>query len=290
VGAPSTAQGLTLSNNGNITLNVTSISVIGANSADFAQTNNCGASVAAGSSCTINVIFTPSGAGSRNATITVVDDTGTQNAAVNGIGTAPVVSLSASNITFAAQAIGTTSPTQAVTLSNSGNGALAISSLSVTGANAADFAQANTCGTGVAAGSTCTINISFTPTATGSRTAFITISDNAGAQNIALSGTGLINGPAVQLDPTSLSFGIQVVGTTSSARTINVSNVGSVALSITSISVTGTNRANYAQTNTCGTSIAVGAACTISVTFTPSAAGSKTAAVTLRSTAPVKRR
>jgi pimeloyl-ACP methyl ester carboxylesterase len=282
VGTPSTAQSLTLSNSGNVALNVTSISVTGANSSDFAQTNNCRAGVAAGSSCTINVTFTPSGAGSRNATITVVDDTGTQNAAVNGIGTAPVVSLSASNITFAAQAIGTTSPTQAVTLSNSGNGALAISSLSVTGANAADFAQTNTCGTGVAAGSTCTININFTPTATGSRTAFITISDNAGAQNIALSGTGLINGPAVQLNPTSLSFGIQAVGTTSSARTINVTNVGNVALSITSISVTGTNRANFVQTNTCGTSVAVGAACTVSVTFTPSAAGPRTAAVTLK--------
>src|SRR5262249_16907979 len=147
--------------------------------------------------------------------------------------------LSTPNVTFGAQAIGTTSPTQAVTLSNSGNGALTISSLSVTGANASDFVQTKTCGTVVAAGSTCTISISFTPTATGSRTAFITISDNAGAQNIALFGTGLISGPAVQLNPTSLSFGIQAVGTTSSARTIDVSNVGSVALSITSISVTG---------------------------------------------------
>ncbi|MBZ5507999.1 MAG: choice-of-anchor D domain-containing protein [Acidobacteriia bacterium] len=282
LGTPSTAQSLTLSNNGNVALNVTSISVIGANSADFSQTNNCGASVGVGLSCAINVTFTPIVAGNRNASITVVDDTGTQNAAVTGVGTAPVVSLSASNITFAAQAIGTTSPAQVVTLSNSGNGALAISSLSVTGANATDFVQANTCGTGVAAGSTCTINISFTPTAIGTRTASITISDNAGTQIIALSGTGLISGPAVQLTPTSLSFGIQAVGTTSSARTINVTNVGSVALSIASISVTGTNRANFAQTNTCGTSVAVGATCTISVTFTPSAAGPRTAAVTLK--------
>jgi len=76
------------------------------------------------------------------------------------------------------------------------------------------------------------------------------------------------------------------VGTTSGARTVTLTNTGSVILSITSLAVTGTNASNFAQTNTCGSSVAAGANCTINVTFTPAASGSRTAAVTLTDNAP----
>jgi hypothetical protein len=282
VGTPSAAQVISLTNGGNIALSVTSISVTGVNSSDFAQTNMCGTSVAAGSTCTINVVFTPSSTGSKSASIAVVDSIGTQTTTVGGIGTAPAVSLSSSNLVFANQTVGTSSTAQAVTLTNSGNGALSISSISISGTNVTDFAQTNTCGTSVAAGANCTISITFVPTAAGTRTAAVTIVDNAGTQSISLTGTGVAAGPAVQLTPTSLSFGVQPVGVASSVRAINVANTGDAALSITSISLAGTNGTDFTQTNTCGTSVGAGGTCTISVTFKPAAAGPRSAAITLQ--------
>ncbi|MBZ5490686.1 MAG: choice-of-anchor D domain-containing protein [Acidobacteriia bacterium] len=282
VGTPSAAQVISLANGGNIALSVASISLTGVNSSDFAQTNTCGTSVAAGSSCTINVVFTPSSAGSKSASIAVVDSVGTQTATVGGSGTAPAVNLSSSNLIFANQTVGTSSTAQAVTLTNSGNGTLSISSISISGANSADFAQTNTCGTSLAAGANCTISITFVPTVAGTRTAAVTIVDNAGTQSISLTGTGVAAGPAVQLTPTSLSFGVQPVGVSSSVRTINVANTGGSALSITSVSVAGTSGSDFIQTNTCGTSVGAGGTCTISVTFKPAAAGLRSAAITLQ--------
>ena len=282
VGTPTGTQAISLANGGNIALSVTNISVTGANSSDFSQTNTCGTSVAAGSSCTISVIFTPSGTGARTASIAVIDSAGTQTTTVSGVGTAPAVSLSSTNVVFDSQTVGTSSAAQAVTLTNSGNGTLSLTSITSNGANANDFAETNTCGTGVAAGASCTINVTFIPTAAGTRTAAVNIVDNAGTQSISLSGTGVAAGPAVQLMPTSLSFGVQPVGVASSAHTINVANTGGSALSITSIGITGTNRTDFTQTNTCGTSVGEGGICTISVTFKPAAAGPRSAAITLQ--------
>src|SRR5207245_4269414 len=93
---------------------------------------------------------------------------------------------------FSTQQVNTTSPAQTVTLTNTGSGTLAITSLVITGTNSGDFAQSNTCGTSVAAGTTCTISVTFTPAGTGSRAAGVTITDNAGdsPQTIGLTGTG----------------------------------------------------------------------------------------------------
>jgi len=105
---------------------------------------------------------------------------------------APAVSLSSYSLTFASQNTGTSSATQTVTLSNTGNAALSVSSISVSGTNAADFGATNTCGGSVAAGSNCSIGVTFTPTATGTRTAAVTIVDSASTspQSISLTGTG----------------------------------------------------------------------------------------------------
>jgi Abnormal spindle-like microcephaly-assoc'd, ASPM-SPD-2-Hydin len=81
--------------------------------------------------------------------------------------------------------------------------------------------------------------------------------------------TGTVNGPAVTLSAATMSLGGQVVGTTSSAHTVTLTNSGNAALSITSMAITN----GFAQANTCGASIAAGASCTITVTFTPSVAG-----------------
>ena len=98
---------------------------------------------------------------------------------------------------------------------------------------------------------------------------------------MSLSGTGTSSAPAVSLSPTSLAFGSLAVGTASTAQTITLTNSGNAALSVTSIAVSGTNASDFAETNNCGSSVAAGANCTISVTFKPAAAGTRTAAVTL---------
>jgi hypothetical protein len=190
---------------------------------------------------------------------------------------APAVTLSPGDLSFGNQPVGTTSAPQTVMLTNSGSATLTISSISVTGTNAGDFSKTNTCGTTVAAGASCTISVTFTPTAPGMRTASVNITDNAqgSPQMIALSGTG--TAPAVTLAPTSLTFGNQLLGTTSPAQTVTLTNSGTETLTITSIAISG----SFSQTNTCGTSVAMGASCTISVTFKPLVIHKQTGAVTI---------
>jgi two-component sensor histidine kinase len=279
----STAQSLTLSNTGNAALSITSLALTGTNASDFAQTNNCAASVAAGTNCTISVTFTPSASGSRTASVSITDNASgsPQTVSLSGTGTAALVSLSPTSLAFGNQPVGTTSAAQSLTLSNTGNAALSITSLALTGSNASDFAQTNTCGSSVAGGANCTISVTFTPSGSGSRTASVSITDNASGspQTVSLSGTG--TAALVSLSPTSLAFGNQSVGATSAAQSLTLSNAGNAALSITSLALTGTNASDFAQTNTCGSSVAASANCTISVTFTPAASGSRTASVSI---------
>ncbi len=283
VGTTSAAQTVTLTNSGNATLSITSLAMTGANARDFAQTNNCGSSIAGSGKCTISVTFTPSAGGSRAASVSITDNASTSPLAtsLSGTGAVPAVSLSAGSLSFGNQSVGTTSAAQTVTLTNSGNATLTISSLAVTSTSASDFAQTNTCGSSLAAGGTCAISVTFKPSASGSRTASVSIADNGSGspQAIGLSGTGTATG--VSLSPGSLSFGNQSVGTTSATQTVTLTNGGNAALTITSLTVTGTNASDFAQTNTCGSSVAAGGNCTISVSFKPSVAGSETASVTI---------
>jgi hypothetical protein len=129
------------------------------------------------------------------------------------------------------------------------------------------------------ADATNTFTISFKPTTIGTLTGTVSISDNAPAspQKIALTGVGTY----VQLSPTSLNFGNQPVGTKSLAKKIILSNKGSVAVIITSVSITGTDAKDFAQTNTCGKTVAAGASCFLSVTFKPLTKGNREAAVSV---------
>ena len=181
-------------NVGNGALSISGLAVSGANSSDFAQTNNCGSSLAAGAKCTISATFKPTATGTRTAAVTLTDNaTGSpQTVSLTGTGTAAIASLSPSSLTFGNDPVGTTSSSQVVTLNNTGNAALNITSIAFTGANATDFTQVDTCGASVAAGGNCTIAILFTPSATGTRVASLGITDNASGspQPVSLSGTG----------------------------------------------------------------------------------------------------
>jgi hypothetical protein len=275
VGTTSTPQTITLANTGSATLSIATLALTGINAKDFAQTNTCSNSLAAGANCTISITFTPSASGSRSASLTVTDNAAgsPQTASLSGTGIAGVVSLSDTSLSFGSQPVGTTRTAQTTTLTNTGRVSLSITSIGFTGTNANDFAQTNTCSTSLGVGANCTISITFTPSASGSRSASLTVADNAAGspQTVSLSGTG--TAPAVGLSSASLSFGSQPVGTTSAVQTIIVTNTGNAPLLITSLAVTGIAANDFAETETCGSSVAAGAPCTIAVMFTPSAFG-----------------
>ena len=293
VGATSTAQSVTLTNTGNAALTITSIAVAGANSGDFAQTNTCPANpatLAAGSNCAISVTFMPTATGVRNASVTITDNAGNspQSVLLTGTGTAPIVSLGGTtSINFGNEPVGSTSAAQTITLSNTGTGPLTITSIAVTGTNSGDFAETNSCpasNSTLAAGANCTISITFKPTTIGSRTCSVSITDNAAGspQSVSLTGTGVE--PAVTLAPVSLTFTGQLITTTSAGQSVTLTNSGTAALAISSIAITGANSGDFAETNTCPAStanLAVGAKCTINVTFTPTATGNRAASVTI---------
>ncbi len=282
VGTTSTGQTLTLKNGTSSAVSISSIALGGANSGDYAQTNTCGTSLAAAASCTIDVTFTPTATGPRAATLTVTDNGpgSPQVAALTGTGASASASLSPTSLTFSSEPVGTTSAAQTLTLTNSSSSTLTITNMAVSG----DFAFANTstCGSTLAAGAPCTIDVTFTPTATGTRTGTVTVTDGASnsPQTATLTGTGTT--AMVSLSPSSLSFGPQMDGMGSSPKTITMTNNGTSLLTISSITASG----NFSETNTCGSSLAAGANCTISVTFNPKAGGTLTGSISVSDNAP----
>ena len=184
---------------------------------------------------------------------------------------------------FAATEVGHTSSDspQKVMLTNTGNTALSITSVTEAGADASSFVFANNCGTSLAANASCAIHGHFAPSATGPLTAAITIKDNASnsPQIIKLSGTGLALPPT--LSASSLSFGAVKAGTVSASQSVTLTNTGSEALSIAGIAVTGADAASFAFVNNCGTSLAAKASCSIHGHFAPKTGGVLAAAITI---------
>lgn len=177
-------------------------------------------------------------------------------------------------IAFAAQGIGTTSPPQVITLTNTGNLTLKLSSVGIVGADATDFAQTNTCGATLNAGADCPIKVTFTPTAQGIRGAAVAISDNGpgSPQMVSLTGNST-PAPAASLSPLNVTFPSQYVGTAGLPQTVTVTNTGSATLTISSVA---TSPADFGALNACGSSVAAGASCSIGVFFDPTTTGTRT--------------
>jgi hypothetical protein len=188
-----------------------------------------------------------------------------------GASNSPGIAFGSRALTFASQTVGTPSASQSVTLTAAGSQPLILTSSTTNG----DFAFATTptscpyTGGTVASGDTCTIDVTFEPTATGTRNGSVTINDNASGSphNVSLRGTGagVATAPVAAVSPGTLTFSGQLLGTTSAAQPVTLSNTGNAALTITSISISG----DFSQTNNCGVSVAASGSCTINVTFTP---------------------
>lgn len=210
---------------------------------------------------------------------------------VAGTSSAPVVSLSKSSLSFGSIAVGSSSAAQTVTITNTGNATLNIPAnggLSIDGADFASFPGTTTCATTLAPSASCTVSITFQPATAGNLTASLDITDDAGnsPQSVALSGTGTTGGGgsvSATLSPSSLNFGTVAVGSTSGTQTATLKNTGSGTLTISSGGVTigGANPSAFGGTTTCGTSLSAGSTCTVSISFTPSAAGSFSATLSI---------
>jgi hypothetical protein len=193
----------------------------------------------------------------------------------------PEVILSAAGLTYSTQAVGSSSAAQPVTVINTSNVPVANISISVTGGNAGDYSQTNNCGTSLAAETSCIVNVTFTPSVSGKSYATLSIADNAAGTPQRVSLTGAAVAPAVAVTPKTLWLGKEVVGSTSPGQAVTVKNVGTVPLALSSIHVTGPNKVDFAQKNTCSTPVPVAGTCAITVTFKPTATGDRTASVTI---------
>ena len=204
----------------------------------------------------------------------------------------PNIAILPSNVNFGDTTITTTSALHQVLMVNPSTTPLTITSISVglVGSSATVFQETDNCiGTIPGGGAYCTMNISFTPAAVGNVTDTITVTDNAGGaagtlQTINLTGNGVTAATAVTVQPTSMSFSSQAVGTISPPQSATVTNTGTQTLNFTAISLQASQ--DFAQTNNCLSApyngvLGVGQSCNISVTFTPTASGARAAALTI---------
>ena len=195
----------------------------------------------------------------------------------------PTLVVVPTSLNFGTQPVGVASGSQTVTITNNNSATVTFSSITISGTSSADFSKAtDTCSPSVAAGAQCTVSVTFTPSAPATlnevATLVFTDSDVNSPQNVSLTGSGSASAPGVGLAPTSLAFGNQLVNTTSAAKTVTLTNTGNAALTISSITSSG----DFAVSNNpCGASLAAGANCVISVTFTPTAAGARTGTLTI---------
>jgi sugar lactone lactonase YvrE len=226
-GTTSSAQTFTLTDTGTTGLAVDNVTITGANPGDFEITgDSCEANntsvptskplatgharaslrahpqsvLAPGNTCTVTIVFTPASAGPATATLTIVDDAGTQTSALNGNGaaaTSPQAVLTPASTNFGSVTEGSSGAAQTFTLSNAGNAPLPITSITVTGTNASSFTiSGKSCGNSLNAGASCTITIAFNPSAVGGLSAALSVADSLGTQTSSLSGTSVAPVPA----------------------------------------------------------------------------------------------
>ena len=290
VGTTSAAQTVTVTNTSESTVTFTNIVTTG----DFAGATlaQCPSIAVGGTPCTLHITFTPTATGTRSGAITFTDNaTGSpQSVILAGTGTSSstTIGITPTSLTFGSQAVGTTSPAQMVTVSNTGGNPLTFTSITTSG----DFAGATLaqCPSIAVEAEPCVFSITFKPTVTGTRTGTITFTDNAtgSPQTVTLTGTGTSAAATVTVTPSSLTFGSQTVGTTSAPLSVTVTNTSTASVTFAGFTISGANAENFGTPlPTSGTmcsptgTLAAGASCTINVLFTPGANGTFTATLNI---------
>lgn len=295
-GTSSMPQTVTLTSNGGEALSVNSISLGGPDPSQFQESDTCQlpAVLQPTKFCSINITFMPTNTGSQQATLSIADNApgSPQSVTLRGAGTAPpppapAVTVTPDPVNFPSIKQGTTSSPINVTVTNSGNAALHISSAILGGNNPGDFTMTNACSGPYAPSATCAITLTFIPLAAGQRSATISILDDASnsPQSILVSGTATTvppTKPVVSLSATALAFGTITQGAASPSQNVIVSNSGGAPLHISSVALAGASPGDFTLTNGCTASpYAVNATCVISISFAPLLTGSRVASVSL---------
>lgn len=190
VGNTSPSQTVALTNNGQRSISLSSIVAQGANASDFTVTSACPPSLAAGASCNVTVKFRPPQYGNFTAQITITDSAAGSPQPVPMTGSGTGFELSPTNVGFGSWPVGTTSTPQIVTLTNLAPVALPVTAVKFTGTHSANFAQTNNCGSSLAAKSSCSISVTFTPSQKGTVRSTLEV-DGGGGGPLTASLTGV---------------------------------------------------------------------------------------------------
>jgi len=268
---------ITVNNTGGNTATLQTPTVTG----DFAiSANTCTATLAPSTGCTLSITFTPTASGTRTGTLSLTDSAGTQTAQLTGIGNSPATdTITPTSLTFPQQQLNTASPTQQITITNAGDVPLTLLNATIT---TGDFTVVNACGTSLAAHSTCALTVAFIPTATGTRTATLTFTDQVRSQTVAITGIGVAP-PGISLTPASITFPATGSGLTALAQSVTLTNNGGLPLTVTNIAIP--PNFNLAS-NTCPTSLPSNSACNLLLVFSPTTAGPLSGTLTLTDNAP----
>ncbi|MDQ6906606.1 MAG: choice-of-anchor D domain-containing protein, partial [Chloroflexota bacterium] len=284
---------LTVTNSGNGGLNLSVAITAGGPEfvIDTSGGSSCGATLAAGATCTLSVGFTPSATGVRTGTLVMTDNAAgsPRTIALSGSGTQPAVSLSTTTIACADTQNGTTGGCQQLTLRNTGTSALTITPPLVTTTPFGADLPNSTCGATVAAGASCVIIVNFAPTTTftGARTGTLTITDNApGSPHIVnLTGMGVAAAPALGVSPVTVTCPAAAVSTTGTCPAVTLTNNGASAMTLTLPFTTAGDFTVNTGLSTCTTTLAPSATCTLTVSFTPVVTGARNGTATIAYTA-----
>ncbi len=258
----------------------------GANAGDFQVTGGtCTSTLNAKTSCTLIVTYAPTVTGTESATLTVTDSPdplGPYTVSFTAAETIPD-SISTKKLNFG-NVVQTASKTLTITVTNLATEApITLATPAFGGTNPGDFSisrsSATTCTGSLAAGSSCTYGVTFTPSSEAAESGTLSIGvaqdPNGGPPAVNLSGTGLI---PIKVSPTSLSYGTVKQGK-KPAKTVTVTNNGGAAVSLTEGITTNTGNPDFSVTGgSCGESLAGGGtSCTYTVTYAPSTTGSESA-------------
>jgi hypothetical protein len=283
VGGTSFPLYMTLINTGTTTLQLVG-TVSGPNASDFIYNGPC--PLSPGNNCGPTITFNPSQTGVRTATVTVTDSTSgmSKTLGLSGLGVSAgpppsaAPTLTPGQLIFSGIPLSSISATQAVTVSTPNGDGVAVSSSSP-----AFFVSTGTC----FLKTPCQVGVRFQPgNYAGFQNATLTVVDNPTSATSSISLQGSSGAPTAVLSMSSLPFASHASGSTSISQTVTLTNTGNLPLTISGTSVTGANPGDFPiESNTCGSSLAVGANCVITISFSPTGTGARTATLQIMSNA-----
>jgi Domain of unknown function (DUF1929)/Bacterial Ig-like domain (group 3)/Bacterial Ig-like domain (group 2)/Abnormal spindle-like microcephaly-assoc'd, ASPM-SPD-2-Hydin len=280
VGATGNPLPITLTNLGTAAISITGVSYSNPEFGQYLPSSTCGASIPGLSSCQVSSVFAPNASGTQSGTLGVFDSDPSSPTTVTLSGVGSALSFSPGSLSFGNENISATSIPLALTVTNPGTVPVNFSGITLGGTNQGDFAiQTNTCGAALAASTNCALAVTFTPQASGARSATLSFADNGSGspQMVTLQGNGVV-GAALSFSSGHLSFGNESIPKTSTPLATTVTNISPATVTFSSIAVGGADPGDFAiQINTCGATLSAGTNCIVEVTFTPQASGARSA-------------